>query len=209
MHVYLVRHGETFLARRGIHQSPNTPLSPKGKEQAENVSEVLRAVNPDIIVSSSYTRAVETARVLSLHTGAEVVVDPLYGEIMRPSSLYHKPLVSLGTLRYVVMSYLRRNKPHKRYQDAETYAELCARARRAQKHIEALAPRYGTIIVVSHTVFIRILLAVLCTRSMPCTLEMIAIFFGIIRMPYTGVVHLVYEPTRPGSKTCAWRIVSA
>lgn len=209
MHVYLVRHGETFLSHRGVHQSPNTPLSPHGKEQAESVAEYLRAVNPTLLISSPYTRAAETARVIGLHTGKETHVNQLFYEIVRPSSLYHKRMLSWGTLWYIIQSFRKRRDPSWRYEDAENYETLYARARRAREHLESLSKKQKSVIVVSHTVFINTLIAVLCQDRMPSTLEMIKITFGIIRLPHTGVVHLVYERTAPRSKTCAWRIVEA
>lgn len=207
MHVYLVRHGETFLAGAGIHQSPNSPLSPRGKEQSETVAESLRVVNPSLILSSGYTRAVETARVIGLHAGKPTQVHELFYEVIRPSSLYHKRLLSLATFRYVLYSFLNRNNPTWHYEDAENYHDLCERARKARVHLESLATKQSSVIVVSHAVFIRVLLSMLCEDRMPNIREMVAIFLGIARLPYTGVIHLVYEKTAPRSKTCAWQIV--
>ena len=209
MHVYLVRHGETFLAHRGVHQSPNTPLSPRGKEQAESVAEYLRAMNPSLVITSPYTRAMETARVIALHTGRETHVNHLFSEIVRPSSLYHKRMISWATLRYIVQSFLKRHDASWRYEDAENYQALCVRAQRARDHIESLATKQKSVVVVSHTVFINTLLAVLCEDRMPSAFEMAKMALGIMRLPHTGVVHLVYERKAPRSKTCAWRIVEA
>lgn len=204
MHVYLVRHGETFLGKRGVHQSPNTPLSPKGKEQAESIAESLREFNPSLILTSGYTRAVETARVIGLRTGNTPKVSSLFSEIVRPSSLYHTRLVSLATLRYVIFSFLKRKNPTWHYKDAENYTDLCNRARDARNYLESLAKKQKTVVVVSHTVFMHVLLAVLCQDKMPSTLAMVRIFLGFARFPHTGVIHLEYAPTAPKSKTCAW-----
>ncbi len=207
MHVYLVRHGETHLGAAGVHQSPNTPLSPHGKEQAESVAEYLRSVNPDLILTSGYTRAVETARVIGLHAGTKTKVHELFYEVVRPSSLYHKPLVSLATLAYVVQSFLKRKDPTWHYKDAENYTDLANRASAARTYLEGLSKKHDVVVVVSHNVFIRVLTALLCRNELPGTLEMARIFFGIIRFPHTGVVHLEYARVAPRSKTCAWSII--
>jgi UPF0755 protein len=207
MHVYLVRHGETFLAAQGVHQSPNTPLSPRGKEQAESAAEYLRSVNPDLILTSGYTRAVETARVIGLSTGRSPNVHELFYEIIRPSSLYHKSLFSLATFRYVLRSFLKRKDPKWHYEDAENYTDLCARAHAARDFLESLSKTHKTVVVVSHTVFIRMVLSLLCENRIPGTFGMMRIFFGIVRFPHTGIVHLEYGRVAPRSKTCAWTVI--
>ena len=208
MHVYLVRHGETFLGAKGIHQSPNTPLSPHGKEQAESVAEYLRSVNPDLILTSPYTRAAETARVIGLHSGQTPKVHDLFYEVVRPSSLYHKRLASLATFVYVICSFLKRNDPTWHYRDAENYTDLCNRAFAARTHIEGLSKKHKAVVIVSHNVFIRILVTLLCRDKLPGTLEMAGIFFGILKFPNTGVVHLEYARVAPRSKTCAWSVMN-
>lgn len=209
MHVYFVRHGETFLTSSGVHQSPNTPLSPRGHEQVESVAEYFRAVNPDLILTSGYTRAVETARGIGLRTGKVPKVHHLFCEIVRPSSLYQVRLASFATLRYVMLSFFHRKNPEWHYQDAENYTDICNRAYAARDYLEVLSKKQKTVVVVSHTVFIRMILSVLCRDTVPGTFEMVKIFFGIIRFPYTGVLHLEYAPVAPKSKTCAWTIITA
>lgn len=207
MHVYLVRHGETFLAHAGVHQSPNTPLSPKGKEQAESAAEYLRSVNPDLILTSGYTRAVETARVIGHAAGLKPVVHDLFYEIIRPSSLYHKRLVSIGTARYLASFFLKRKDATYHYEDAENYADISTRAVRARAHLETLAQKHEVVVVVSHTVFLHVLLSLLCTEKMPTPWAFLRIAFGTARFPYASVMHLACAKTAPKSKTCAWSIV--
>jgi broad specificity phosphatase PhoE len=209
MHVYLVRHGETFLAHQGIHQSPNTPLSPKGKEQAESVAEYLRPMNPSLILTSPYTRAAETARVIALHTGKKTTQAQLFTELIRPSSLYHTRLLSLATFRYVLSVFFKRYDASWHYEDGENYADLSARARNARIYLESYAAKKREVIViVSHMVFIHVLVALLCQDRMPSTWEFVKLAFGSVRMPHTGIIHLAYEKTAPRSKTCAWRIIN-
>lgn len=63
MIVYLVRHGETDAAQRGLYgRSPGIALSEVGKSQAAFVAEHLRQQPIAAVYSSPLERAVETAR---------------------------------------------------------------------------------------------------------------------------------------------------
>ena len=97
MHIYFVRHGETLLNKSHVHQSPNTPLSAEGREQVLTVAEFLRSVNPDALLTSEYTRAVESARIIGSAIGIKPVVSGLFYEIVRPSRLFGKSHFNLET----------------------------------------------------------------------------------------------------------------
>ena len=77
---YLVRHGEADYSKAeecgfwGFGRD-FAPLSGKGIEQAENAARDERLKTADIIVSSPYTRALQTAQIISYHTGIKVVVE--------------------------------------------------------------------------------------------------------------------------------------
>ena len=51
------------------------PLSERGKEQAEIAAKDIRLKNAEIIVSSPYTRALQTAQIISRETGIGVEVE--------------------------------------------------------------------------------------------------------------------------------------
>ncbi len=81
----LVRHGETefnrqFRARRldpGIH---DPPLTADGRRQAEAAARALERLEVRRIVTSPYTRALETAQILAAAIGLPVGVEPLVRE---------------------------------------------------------------------------------------------------------------------------------
>lgn len=77
---YLVRHGEPvydYMNENGFFGFGRdfAPLSPKGREQAEIAAKDNRLKSADIIVSSPYTRALQTAQIISRETGICVDVD--------------------------------------------------------------------------------------------------------------------------------------
>ena len=77
---YLIRHGETNYTERntkiykgfGVNLSP---MSEVGVKQIKETAKDLRLLNADIILSSPYTRALQTAAILSKELGIEIVVE--------------------------------------------------------------------------------------------------------------------------------------
>ncbi|HUV72484.1 MAG TPA: histidine phosphatase family protein [Clostridia bacterium] len=68
MKLYLVRHGETDAKEKGKRQTPDSPLSQKGKEQAEATGERLAKEEFDFILSSRWPRAKQTAQIIAQKT---------------------------------------------------------------------------------------------------------------------------------------------
>lgn len=77
---YLVRHGEAnydHLLEDGFWGFGRdfAPLSEKGRQQSEITAKDIRLKNAELIVSSPYTRALQTAQIISRETGLRVEVD--------------------------------------------------------------------------------------------------------------------------------------
>lgn len=78
---YLVRHGQpdySDLQERGMFGFGRdfAPLSLLGIQQAEEAARDPRLKQAELIVSSPYTRALQTAQIISLRTGVAVQVEP-------------------------------------------------------------------------------------------------------------------------------------
>ena len=63
--IYLVRHGESNGNASGVYQNADTPLTEKGRAQAEFIASRCEKFAIDFIVSSSMKRAVETAAIVN------------------------------------------------------------------------------------------------------------------------------------------------
>lgn len=79
-HYYLVRHGEadySEMMEKGFWGFGRSfaPLSQTGINQAEATAQDKRLTTAEIIVSSPYTRALQTAAIISRATGLKIVVD--------------------------------------------------------------------------------------------------------------------------------------
>ncbi|MEB2283855.1 MAG: hypothetical protein B6D46_11325 [Polyangiaceae bacterium UTPRO1] len=80
MAIYVVRHGETRLNAARVFQRPETPLSERGRQQAQRLADRLAALGVSGIVSSDLARAVETAAAIGTATGAPLLLEPLLRE---------------------------------------------------------------------------------------------------------------------------------
>jgi len=78
--IFVVRHGETEFNAARIFQTPDVPLSERGRAQAQRVATHLRGFSIDRILASDLARAVETARAIERETGAPLAFDPLLQE---------------------------------------------------------------------------------------------------------------------------------
>ena len=80
MKIFVIRHGETPSNAARIVQTPETPLSARGIEQAEQLARRLANSGIEQILSSDLPRAVMTAQRLEIATGAPISHDSLLQE---------------------------------------------------------------------------------------------------------------------------------
>lgn len=203
MHVYFVRHGETALSKRHIHQPPNTPLSAKGEDQIASVAETLREINPDILISSEYTRAFESARIIGLHVGLTPITNGLFYEIMRPSNLFEKSVFNIETLWYVFRSVIHRKDSDWHYTDAENFTEITTRAHKALEYLESLQSSHQSVVVVSHTIFINIMVSYMCKNRLLDVRDLILTLLHVERIQNGEIIHLEYVG-KSKETTCSW-----
>lgn len=77
MKIYLIRHGETeWNLESRIQGREDIPLSPEGRRQSERCARGFSEVRLAAVLSSPLSRALDTARLLSGISGAELIVEP-------------------------------------------------------------------------------------------------------------------------------------
>ena len=155
MKLFLVRHGESVYNRIRVHQRPTTPLSSRGKKQARLVARELGKVKPSIILSSKYTRAMQTAQIIGRALGKKVVYTELLNERKFPSEIAGKRAGALtAKIRRLEVKHI--GDPSWHYSDDENEYELRSRALRALRFIKGTGKR--SVLVVTHGVFLRTML---------------------------------------------------
>ncbi len=207
MHVYFVRHGETELNRRYRHQSPGTPLSPRGEQQARRTAEYLTTFEPSLLLTSDYTRALETARIIGSRHQLSPQPTDLFREIVRPTSLCGKSLFHPRTYAYVVTSFFKRYDPTWHFDDAENFTEVVGRAQAALIYLEALTTTHQSVVVVSHTVFINVLVSYMCKRRMLDIRDMLPAVLNIRETDNGEVVGVRYLGKPVATNTCPWELI--
>jgi probable phosphoglycerate mutase len=78
--ILLVRHGETASNAGRIVQTPETPLSSRGAQQADRLAVRLKSLSVSRILSSDLARALETAQRVQAACGGELALEPLLQE---------------------------------------------------------------------------------------------------------------------------------
>lgn len=80
MSIYLIRHGQTNGNRDRIVQTPDTPLSELGQQQAQQLAQRFRHIPIANIICSDYVRTQQTAAPLCAIQPAEFSLQPLLRE---------------------------------------------------------------------------------------------------------------------------------
>jgi 2,3-bisphosphoglycerate-dependent phosphoglycerate mutase len=150
MSIFLIRHGETLGNASRTVQMPDNPLSPRGIAQAERLARRLGGEGIALILSSDYSRAVQTAEHLRRATGAPVRYDDLLQE-RNFGDIRGTPYAELGFDMF---------EPDYAPPNGETWEVFHARADRAWALVqEAAAAADGHLAVVTHGLVCRSLAA--------------------------------------------------
>lgn len=156
--VYFVRHGQSEGNSGLIWQSGSSPLSEKGKKQAEYISERVSKLPIDIVVSSTMKRAEETTKEILKKTDKEVMYSDLFVERRRPKEMIGKLKKSPESIKIEKETIKNFSIPGYRFSDEENFDDL---KKRAQDILKYLSEREEeNILVVTHGFILRIIMAV-------------------------------------------------
>ncbi|MDD2490759.1 MAG: histidine phosphatase family protein [Bacteroidales bacterium] len=151
MKLILVRHGETIENSNGICQGQREGrLSKKGKIQVELTALQFEDISLDVCFTSDLKRAVETAEVIANKSGLRVIEEPALRER------------NLGELQG--RAFPKEWDLFNNYEKAERIDDIFYRLKPFVNVIERL-PKESTILIVSHGITLRILLALLLKKA--------------------------------------------
>ncbi|MFA5830835.1 MAG: histidine phosphatase family protein [Candidatus Paceibacterota bacterium] len=200
--VYFVRHGETAGNAAGRSQTSDIPLSERGKKQAQFVAERFTRIGIDKIFASPYTRAKETAETIGNKIGKKIVFDELLREIKRPSEIIGKSHYEEEYHRIIGEVEKRELSPGDRYQDEETLFEMEIRARAVLDML--LRDNKKDILVVSHDVFLKMVLAAMMISDARLCVEVFREMRYFMTLNNTSITMAAYcEEPRGGLR---WRL---
>jgi broad specificity phosphatase PhoE len=158
MKLYLVRHGQTADAEKGIKQGVESSLSPTGKVQTARTVRLLKDKGVEIIMSSPWTRAAETAEIINKTLKKKIIFEEVYRERISSPRLAGKSNEDSEAVRYA-------NEHEKNFCDPRWKFDISGESiieafKRAKKIEKILLSRYfdKTVLVVSHADFLRCLI---------------------------------------------------
>ena len=156
--IYLVRHGETELNRTGErYQSPSIPLSEQGKKQAEKIAKRVSKLDFEAFITSPFTRARQTAEIISRRLGIKFEVSDLFSERKIPSVIAGARVDDPKAREIFEIWKKSLYTPGMKVEDGENFDEIVSRADKALSYLVSRKER--KILVVTHGFFMRVLIA--------------------------------------------------
>ena len=148
MKVYLVRHGESKLNAKRIHQNAKSELSELGVKQAEFVAKRFIRIPVDVIVASPFTRAKQTAEIINSVLKKPIKFTSLLAEQKRPTVIeglhYDDPAV-IEIHKLIKVNW---HNPAWRHSDEETFFDLKERAEKVIENVLEL--KKENVLLVTH-----------------------------------------------------------
>jgi 2,3-bisphosphoglycerate-dependent phosphoglycerate mutase len=201
--VYLIRHAETLKNRQPYHQGPDEPLTERGREQVKDLIGLLRDKEINILISSPYRRAQETAELVGKALNLEYKTEASVREFDQPLSLYGRHHLSISSLRYFIDLYRHRFDLFWDREGAENVARVRERVKVARLMLEEHSGK--NIAVISHRIFMTMFVETVCYDKPLSLYKFIRGLLGRKLIPNTTVLHMTLQkPT--GKETCNWQL---
>ena len=191
--IYFVRHGETdsnFLKVPGHHTDP---LSKRGAIQATLVSERLAEVGIEVVVSSPYTRAHQTAERINSVLGKEIVLDASFEEIKGVSALSGIPRTDRVGQKIRNLIQEKFADPDWHFADEENFFDV---KKRSQAALDILLNRpEECILCTTHGAFLRALMRLMLLGDL-LSPELYLKTYHSFGLSNTGVTVCEYDENR-------------
>lgn len=172
---------------------PDSSLTVKGRQQAEFIAARVSKLPIKIVISSTMPRAHETANAILQKVPTPIEYSDLFQEVKRPSVQIGLERNSDEGLRIERERYKNFAVPGWRHSDEENFEDLRERARMC---LEVLAQKEeNEILVVTHGLFIRYLLAI-AVFGPEVTPEVTEHIVRSFHMENTGLSVFGYDETK-------------
>lgn len=202
MDIYFVRHGETEYNARHVHQPDDASLNDIGRQQAEKVRTEVLAIKPTHFITSTHTRAVETAEIINEAGEYEIEFNELFRELERPRHIQGKKHKGPRSFWYMFQWFSGLRERYFEKKGGESRAAFLKRIKEAKLYLETL-PADATVVVVSHSVFINFFIEHICNERPIPPKEAVKLFMKILTLENTELVHVSYNPDY-GAGVCKW-----
>lgn len=164
MKVFFVRHGRSIGNENRIHQASISELSEKGNEQAESLSERFKKININLIITSPFKRARQTAEIINKNLNKPIEESNLFRELKRPTEIEGLDIQSTNALKIKKQILINYHNPSYKHSDEETFFEFRDRGKQAIKFLETKKD-FENILVVTHGELIRCLFGLMLMKE--------------------------------------------
>lgn len=155
--IYFVRHGESEESIKPVFQSLNSPLTSKGRKQAQYLAERALHLSFKTIIASPLTRAKETAEIIKKKVKKPLEFSNLFVERIKPTEIMGK----LYTNKKAKQLYIKWMESFFtlgfRAKDGENFDDIIIRAKQALKYLAKRPEK--ELLVVTHGFFLRTIIA--------------------------------------------------
>lgn len=193
--IYLVRHGESENNAAGSYNTPDTKLSERGRQQAEEIAARCAQLQIDAIIASPMTRAKDTADIVGARIRKSVEVSDLFMERRLATSLQGRSRKDPAITEILREMNDNLSDPTYRYEDGESFEDLMKRALACLSFLEERPEE--SIVVVTHGFFMHIIAAAVIFGKDITGTECSHILRGLQVMRNTGLTVLSYEEPDP------------
>jgi len=189
--VYFVRHGQSEDNAAPLFQGPQSPLSEKGKMQANFIAKRVCSLSFEALISSPLQRAKQTAEAIALSTHKQIDFSDLFVERVKPSEINGKPHPDKRASELWRDWEKSMSTPGLRVSDAENYDDIIIRADRALAYLYDRPEKI--LVVVTHGYFLRALVARVLLGDSLSAKSFKHFHTSVSGMENTGVSVLLYE----------------
>ena len=190
--IYFVRHGEAEVNVSETFGAEDTPLTEKGRKQAQVSAKRCAHLKAEVMFVSTMERARETASFVSELIDISTVPSDLFRERKRPSSLIGKhreePEANLLHEQWTD-SFFTENS---RVEDGENFEDLKERAGNILAYLKTRPEE--TILVVMHGFMMRMLFAYIIFGDALTAAEFYKFIRAVRSVENTGISVVLYDP---------------
>lgn len=205
MNLYFVRHGESEANVANLRQGPHGSLSEVGREQAGVVAQRFKDIPLDLIISSPYERAKETAEILNAQLQKEMIFSDLLVERKHPGEVVDKPGDHPEVIEVLDLIDKNYHNEHWRFSDEENFVDVKQRAIRAIRYVRGLEKE--NIMILTHGTFIRFVVAVMMFGEGLTSHEFLR-FARFVDLKNTGITLCRFKEDADKKGGGEWRMVA-
>lgn len=205
MKVYFVRHGESEENVGSVFGGPESPLTEHGRKQAGFVAERFTEIPVDLIISSTYERARETAYIISSVIEKPIEYSDLFVERRRPSEEIGTPKDGPLFSKNREIMRVNRHNPGWRHSDEENFEDSKKRGLAALNFILSLP--HENVLVVTHGLFLRMLVSCMIFGEEMTSHEYFKIMVSL-ETRNTGITMCENKPIVSYIRDNPWHIVA-